>query len=92
MCPFGYCKGKKATKLDVGKNVDTIDGGALNGAKKVNSVKIRGKLKKVGRGAFKAMKKGTIKNKTSKKTYNKNRTLLDKSGLNPNVTVKRVKK
>ncbi|WP_026664505.1 cell envelope integrity protein TolA [Butyrivibrio sp. FC2001] len=85
-------KCKKARKVDVGENVNRIDKGAFNGGKKVRYITIRGKLKKVGAGAFKALKKGTIKFKTSKKVYRHNVKLVEKSGLNPNIKVKRIKK
>ncbi|WP_207648526.1 leucine-rich repeat protein [Butyrivibrio sp. INlla16] len=84
-------KCKKVTAVDVGKNVNTIDKNALTGANKVKTVTIRSKLKKVGKGAFKVMKKGTIKMNVSKKVYQKNLKLIEKSGISDNVKIKRVK-
>jgi len=89
----GFLKNcKQATKVDIGKNINTIDKNAFNYGKKVQKVVIRGKLKKVGKNAFKNTKKNVvIKVKTSTKNFKKNKTLLEKSGLPKNATVKRVK-
>ncbi|WP_044929212.1 leucine-rich repeat protein, partial [Butyrivibrio sp. AD3002] len=89
----GFLKNcKQATKVDIGKNINTIDKNAFNYGKKVQKVVIRGKLKKVGKGAFKNTKKNVIiKVKTSAKNFEKNKTLLEKSGLPKNATVKSVK-
>ena len=89
----GFLKNcKQATKVDIGKNINTIDKNAFNYGKKVKKVVIRGKLKKVGKNAFKNTKKNVvIKVKTSAKNFKKNKTLLEKSGLPKNATVKRVK-
>ncbi|SEM56455.1 Leucine rich repeat-containing protein [Butyrivibrio sp. ob235] len=89
----GFLKNcKQATKVDIGKNINTIDKNAFNYGKKVKTVIIRGKLKKVGKGAFKKTKKNVIiKVKTGAKNFEKNKTLLEKSGLPKNATVKRVK-
>ena len=75
-----------------GKIINTIDKNAFNYGKKVKKVVIRGKLKKVGNGAFKKAKKNVIiKVKTGVKNFEKNKKLLEKSGLPNNATVKRVK-
>lgn len=89
----GFLKNcKQATKVDIGKNINTIDKKAFNYGKKVQKVVIRGKLKKVGKNAFKNTKKNVvIKVKTNAKNFKKNKTLLEKSGLPKNATVKRVK-
>ncbi|WP_026494666.1 leucine-rich repeat protein [Butyrivibrio sp. WCD3002] len=89
----GFLKNcKQAIKVDIGKNINTIDKNAFNYGKKVKTVIIRGKLKKVGKGAFKNTKKNVIiKVKTGAKNFEKNKTLLEKSGLPKNATVKRVK-
>jgi methionine-rich copper-binding protein CopC len=89
----GFLKNcKQATKVDIGKNINTIDKNAFNYGKKVKTVIIRGKLKKVGKGAFKKTKKNvTIEVKTGAKNFEKNKKLLVKSGLPKNATVKRVK-
>ncbi len=89
----GFLKNcKQATKVDIGKNINTIDKNAFNCGKKVKTVIIRGKLKKVGKGAFKNTKKNVIiKVKTGEKNFEKNKALLEKSGLPKNATVKRVK-
>ena len=89
----GFLKNcKQATKVDIGKNINTIDKNAFNYGKKVKTVIIRGKLKKVGKGAFKNTKKNVIiKVKTGEKNFEKNKALLEKSGLPKNATVKRVK-
>jgi len=89
----GFLKNcKQATKVDICKNVNTIDKKAFNYGKKVQKVVIRGKLKKVGKNAFKNTKKNVvIKVKTNAKNFKKNKTLLEKSGLPKNATVKRVK-
>ena len=89
----GFLKNcKQATKVDIGKNINTIDKKAFNYGKKVQKVVIRGKLKKVGKNAFKNTKKNVvIKVKTSAKNFEKNKKLLEKSGLPKNATVKRVK-
>ena len=89
----GFLKNcKQATKVDIGKNINTIDKNAFNYGMKVNKVVIRGKLSKVGKGAFKNTKKNVIiKVKTSAKSFEKNKKLLEKSGLPKNATIKRVK-
>ncbi|WP_026670814.1 leucine-rich repeat protein [Butyrivibrio sp. AE3006] len=89
----GFLKNcKQATKVDIGKNINTIDKNAFNYGKKVKKVVIRGKLKKVGKGAFKNTKKNVIiKVQTNAKNFEKNKKLLEKSGLPKNATVKRVK-
>ena len=89
----GFLKNcKQATKVDIGKNINTIDKNAFNYGKKVQKVVIRGKLKKVGKGAFKKTKKNVvIKVKTNAKIFKKNKKLLEKSGLPTNATIKRVK-
>ena len=89
----GFLKNcKQATKVDIGKNINTIDKNAFNYGKKVQKVVIRGKLKKVGKGAFKNTKKNVIiKLKNNAKNFKKNKKLLEKSGLPKNATVKRVK-
>ena len=76
----------------IGKYVNTIDKNAFKYGKKVKIVTIDGRLKKVGKGAFKNTKKNVvIKVKTNAKNFEKNKTLLEKSGLPKNATVKRVK-
>ncbi|SEK35195.1 Leucine rich repeat-containing protein [Butyrivibrio sp. ob235] len=89
----GFLKNcKQATKVDIGKNINTIDKNAFNYGKKVKTVIIRGKLKKVGKGAFKKTKKNmTIEVKTGAKNFEKNKKLLVKSGLPKNAKVKREK-
>ncbi|WP_026498731.1 leucine-rich repeat protein [Butyrivibrio sp. WCD2001] len=89
----GFLKNcKQATKVDIGKNVNIIDKNAFNYGKKVKKVVIRGKLKKVGKGAFKNTKKNVIiKVQTNAKNFEKNKKLLEKSGLPKNATVKREK-
>ncbi|WP_026523556.1 leucine-rich repeat protein [Butyrivibrio sp. MB2005] len=89
----GFLKNcKQATKVDIGKNINTIDKNAFNYGKKVKIVVIRGKLKKVGKGAFKNTKKNVIiKVQTNAKNFENNKKLLEKSGLPKNATVKRVK-
>ncbi|WP_026525217.1 leucine-rich repeat protein [Butyrivibrio sp. MB2005] len=82
----------QATKVDIGKNVNTIDKNAFNYGKKVKTIIIRGKLTKVGKGALKNTKKNvTIEVKTGAKNFGKNKKLLVKSGLPKNATVKRAK-
>ncbi|WP_026670424.1 leucine-rich repeat protein [Butyrivibrio sp. AE3006] len=82
----------QATKVDIGKNVNTIDKNAFNYGKKVKTIIIRGKLTKVGKGALKNTKKNvTIEVKTGAKNFGKNKKLLVKSELPKNATVKRVK-
>jgi len=89
----GFLKNcEQATKVDIGKNINTIDKNAFNYGKKVQKVVIRGKLKKVGKNAFKNTKKNVvIKVKTNAKNFEKNKKLLEKSGLPTNATIKRVK-
>ena len=89
----GFLKNcKQATKVDIGKNINTIDKNAFNYGKRVQKVVIRGKLKKVGKYAFKNTKKNVIiKMKANAKNFEKNKKLLEKSGLPNNATVKRVK-
>jgi hypothetical protein len=89
----GFLKNcKQATKVDIGMNINTIDKNAFNYGKKVQKVVIRGKLKKVGKNAFKNTRKNVvIKVKTSAKNFEKNKKLLEKSGLPTNATIKRVK-
>ncbi len=74
------CKGAKASKIALGKNVQQIAAGAFGKCKKLGTLVVKGKLKKVNKKAFSGCKK-TIKVKgASKKVRKSNCKKLKKSG------------
>lgn len=84
---------KKATKLQIGANVSTIEQNAFKGLKKLKSITIKsGKISKIGSGAFSGIyKKATISIKTSKKAYKEIVSLIKNSGVSEKVKFKRTK-
>lgn len=74
------CKRAKASKITLGKNVQQIAAGAFGKCKKLGTLVVKGKLKKVNKKAFSGCKK-TIKVKgASKKVRKSNCKKLKKSG------------
>ena len=82
-----YCKNVK--KLELGKNINTLDKGSLNRGKKITSILIKSKLIKIGKGVFNPLKKCTIKLQTSNKICKNNINLIQKSGLQSGIKIKK---
>ncbi len=81
----------KITKVNIGKNISSIGKNAFNGAKKLKSVVIKGNVKSVGKKAFSGINKNAvIKIDASKKSYNKIKAAITKSGVAKTVKFKRI--
>lgn len=74
------CKGAKASKITLGKNVQKITTGAFTKCKKLKTLVIKGKLKKVDKKTFTGCKKTIRVKGASKKVRKNNIKKLKKSG------------